>query len=62
MKLRFIYWQDNEHWLGYLEKYPDYLSQGSTLDELQENLKDIYMELESGTIPSVRKAGDLEIA
>jgi hypothetical protein len=27
---RFIYWQDDEMWLGYLEKYPDYLTQGKS--------------------------------
>jgi predicted RNase H-like HicB family nuclease len=39
---RCIYWQDNDMWLGYLEDYPDYRTQGKTLEELQENLKDIF--------------------
>ena len=38
-------------WLGYLEEYPDYMTQGALIDELQYNLKDIYKELNSGTIP-----------
>lgn len=62
MKLKFIYWKDEEHWLGYPEDYPDYMTQGESLEDLKENLKDIYIELESGTIPSVRKTGELEIA
>jgi predicted RNase H-like HicB family nuclease len=28
-------------WLGYLKEYPDYMTQGETLEELKENLKDI---------------------
>ena len=45
----FIYWQDGNMWLGYLEEYPDYMTQGETLDELKENLKDLYKDfLESG--------------
>jgi len=49
-------------WIGYLEEYPDYMTQGETLEELKENLLDIYKELGSGNIPHVRKAADLEIA
>jgi predicted RNase H-like HicB family nuclease len=39
--IRYVYWQDNDMWLGYLEDYPDYRTQGESLEELQENLKDI---------------------
>ena len=39
---KFIYWQDEDIWLGYLEEYPDYITQGETLKELKENLIDIY--------------------
>ncbi len=61
MKLRYIYWKDGEYWLGYLEEYPDYITQGKTLDELKENLKDLLKEFDSDTIPAVRKSGELEI-
>jgi len=61
-KKRYVYWQDGELWLGYLEEYPDYMSQGKTLDELKENLKDILADLESGEIPCVRKVAELEVA
>jgi len=59
---KFIYWQDDEMWLGYLEEYPDYMTQGETLEELKENLIDIYNELISGNIPCVRKVAELEVA
>ncbi len=62
MKRKYIYWKDGEYYLGYLEDYPDYLTQGLTLEELKENLKDIFQDLESGSIPAVRKTGELEIA
>jgi len=45
-----------------LEKYPDYMTQGETPGELKENLKDIYNDLSSGNIPSVRRVDELEIA
>jgi len=58
---KYIYWRDGDMWLGYLEEYPDYITQGKTLDELEENLKDIYKELNSGNIPFVRKVAELSI-
>ena len=54
-KERDIYWKDKDMWLGYLEEYPDYMTQGETLEELKENLKDIYRELSSGNVSYVRK-------
>ena len=46
-------------WLGYLEEYPDYMTQGESIEELEANLKDIYKELTSGNIPCIRKAAEL---
>jgi hypothetical protein len=54
-KKRYIYWQDEDMWIGYLEEYPDYMTQGETLEELKENLTDIYKDLTNRTIPHVRK-------
>jgi predicted RNase H-like HicB family nuclease len=60
--IRYVYWQDNDMWLGYLEDYPDYRTQGESLEELQENLKDLFQDLTSGAIPNVKHVGDLQIA
>lgn len=48
-------------WLGYLEDYPDYRTQGETLEDLQENLRDIYQDVTSGVTPGVRRVGCLQI-
>ena len=61
-KLKFLYWEDDGFWLGYLEEFPDYMTQGESLEELEENLRDIYAELTSGTLPLVRRVGELEVA
>jgi predicted RNase H-like HicB family nuclease len=60
--IKYVYWQDEDMWLGYLEEYPDYWTQGETLEELEENLRDIYKELTSGTIPCVRRIAKLKVA
>ncbi|MEK6321283.1 MAG: type II toxin-antitoxin system HicB family antitoxin [Acidobacteriota bacterium] len=59
---KYVYWQDENMWLGYLEGYPDYRTQGETREELEENLRDIYNELTSGSIPCVRGVAQLEVA
>lgn len=61
-KLGFTYWKDEDMWLGYLDEYPDYMTQGETLAELKENLRDIYKELTSGAIPYVRRHAELQVA
>ncbi len=48
-------------WLGYLQEYPDYWSQGLSLKELEENLRDLYKDLSSGDIPGVRKVAELTL-
>jgi len=49
-------------WIGWFEEYPDYRTQGETLEELEENLRDIYADLSSDAIPFVHKVGELRVA
>ena len=58
---KYIYWEDEGMYIGYLIEYPDYMTQGENIEELQDNLKDIYKELTSGAIPCVRKVSELEV-
>lgn len=60
-KIKFTYWQDGDYFLGYLEEYPDYVTQGKSFEELKEHLKDIYKEINEGNIPNVRKVAELEL-
>ena len=58
---KFVYYQEDDRWIGWLEEYPDYRSQGITLDELKENLKDIYKDLTTNKVPYVHKHGELVV-
>jgi predicted RNase H-like HicB family nuclease len=62
VKQKYVYWKDEDMWLGYLEGYPDYWTQAETEEELKENLIDVYKDLTSGLIPNVRRIADLEIS
>ena len=59
--LKFVYWQDGDAWLGYLQDYPDYMTQGESLDDLKEHLADLYRDLTSGEIPGIRKVDELVV-
>ena len=42
---QFVYWEEDGAWLGYLHEYPDYWTQGETLDDLKDHLRDLYADL-----------------
>jgi len=60
--LDFTYWQDENFWIGYLDEFPDYLTQGTSLEDLKEHLADLHQDLSSGAIPFVRRHAKLELA
>ena len=61
-KMRYVYYKEDDMWVGYLEQYPDYMTQGETIEELKENLVDIYKEVNSNTISFVRRIAELKVA
>jgi predicted RNase H-like HicB family nuclease len=58
---RYIRWQDQGMWLGYFEEFPDYITQGETIEDLESTLRDLYKDLTSGEIPGIRKAAELTL-
>lgn len=59
---KFVYWEEDGAWLGYLHDYPDYWTQGETLDDLKDHLRDLYTDLTSGELPGIRKIDELVLA
>ena len=49
-KTKITYWQDKEFWIGYINEYPEYLTQGLSLEELIENLNDIYNDVKNDLV------------
>ena len=60
-KFKITYWQDGKFWLGFINEYPEYTTQGMTLDELIENQKDIYHDISNKLIKGKRKTMELEL-
>jgi len=55
--IKLTYWQDGDYYLGFLNDYPDYHTQGVSKEELVGNLKELLVDLESGEVPYVSKSG-----
>ncbi len=47
-EMTIVIWKDTDAWLGYLEQYPDYWTQGETLADLEEHLEDL-----AATLPTI---------
>jgi predicted RNase H-like HicB family nuclease len=54
-----MYWQDSDYFLGFLNEYPEYQTQGMSKEELISNLNDLMRDLQSGEIPYIRKVEKL---
>jgi len=50
-KLTMIYWKSDRFWLGRLREFPDIMTQGLTLKELEENMRDAYRMMVLDDVP-----------
>ncbi len=63
MKPRYTYWkEDDGSYLGYLNDYPDHWTQGVSLEDLKDHLRDLCELFGSEDIPGIKKEAELEIA
>ena len=60
--IKYVYWEEDGAWLGYLQDFPDYRTQGETLEDLQEHLRDLYADLIGGQLSAIRKVDDLVVS
>ena len=50
-KMTMIYWKGEKFWLGKLLDHPEIMTQGETLEELEENFKDTYLLMVMDEVP-----------
>ena len=62
MKTNFTWWKDGDFLIGYLDEYPDYQTQGESLEDLKVHLLDLYKDLSTDAIPGVIHHEELVIA
>ena len=51
-KIKIVYWKGEKFWLGKILEHPEIMSQGKTIEELEENLKDAYKLMLMDDVPS----------
>lgn len=59
--LTLIYWKGNKFWLGKLVENPEIMSQGRTLKELVENIKDAYYQMTLDDVPANYRTLDISV-
>ena len=62
MKLNIVFKKEKEWFIGHIQEYPDYESQGKTVDELKENLIEIFNDINKGLVPDAEPFQLLEVA
>lgn len=62
MEIDFTFWKAGDFFIGYLNKFPDYETQGYSLDELKTNLKSLFEDIKSEEIPYIRQTARLVLA
>ncbi|MEI6422268.1 MAG: type II toxin-antitoxin system HicB family antitoxin [Lentisphaerota bacterium] len=50
-KMKMIYWKGEKFWVGKLLEHPEIMTQGKTLKELEENLRDAYLLMTMDEVP-----------
>lgn len=60
-KLTMAYWKGDRFWLGKLLEHPEIMTQGETLEELEENLKDAFREMAMDEVPQDYKTKEIAL-
>jgi predicted RNase H-like HicB family nuclease len=60
-KLTMVYWRGERFWLGKILEHPEIMSQGETVEELEENLKDAYRLMVLDEVPADAQMKELAL-
>ena len=50
-RMTMVYWKGEKFWLGTLKERPEIMTQGRTLKQLEENLRDAYHMMVMAEVP-----------
>ena len=63
MTTKFTYWKEPDgRFLGYLNDYPDHWTQGDSLQDLKDHLRDLHETFSADVISGIKKVEELELA
>jgi len=61
-KLKMVYWKSERFWVGKLVDHPEIMTQGETLEELEENIADAYRLMLLDDVPAVHETKEITLA
>jgi len=61
-KLNMIYWRGEKFWVGKLLEHPEIMTQGKTLKELEDNIKDAYALMTMEDVPDEHLVKELKLS
>lgn len=59
--MNMVYWKSERFWLGKLLEHPEIMTQGETLEELEENIKDAYLMMAMDDVPEEYEIKEITI-
>ncbi len=60
-KMTMLYWKSDKFWLGKLLEHPEIMTQGETIEELEENIKDAYLLMAMDDVPEEYETKEIAI-
>jgi predicted RNase H-like HicB family nuclease len=60
-KLKMVYWKGKKFWVGRLLEHPEIMTQGKTLEELEENMKEAFLLMTMDDVPEEHEIKELTL-
>lgn len=54
-KFTLVYWKGEKYWLGKLIEHPEIMTQGETLEELENNIREAFYLMNFDDVPESRQ-------
>mgnify|MGYP005811954985 CR=1 FL=1 len=60
-QLKMVFWKGDKYWLKMLIEYPQIMTQGETIEEPEENLRDAFREIILEDVPNDFQVKDITV-
>ena len=60
-QMTMLYWKGEKFWLGKLKEHPEIMTQGETIEELEENLRDAYEMMVMEDVPEGYRTKEITV-
>ena len=61
-RMTMVYWKSKKFWLGKLLEHPEIMTQGKTLEELEQNIREAFLLMALDEVPKDYKVREVVMA